>query len=105
MKEEDFYNEGTWAGQPNYECKQCPYKNLDKSKVLEHVARRHVPPPEPEKPTGVVLLDQLPEKSPEKKAPVLKELIVEEGKPAKKKTSKPKEKEVKKDGSNTTDTD
>lgn len=97
MKEEDYYNEGKWAGLPNYECKQCPYKSLDKSKLLEHVATKHVPPPEPEKPTGVILLDQLPEKPPEKK---VSEVKVEA---TKKKIGKPKEKEVKKDGKNSTD--
>ena len=32
------YRITSWAGHPNYECLDCPFKNLDESKVIRHTA-------------------------------------------------------------------
>ena len=32
------YRITSWAGHPNYECLDCPFKYLDEAKVIRHVA-------------------------------------------------------------------
>ena len=32
------YRITSWAGHPNYECLDCPFKHLDEARVIRHVA-------------------------------------------------------------------
>lgn len=35
------YHVGRWAGRMNYECLACPFKHLDRARIIEHVAQAH----------------------------------------------------------------
>ena len=35
------YRITSWAGHPNFECVDCPFKNLDESKVIRHRTAQH----------------------------------------------------------------
>lgn len=35
------YRITSWAGHPNYECLDCPFKHLDESVVIRHRAAQH----------------------------------------------------------------
>ncbi|MFW6079625.1 MAG: hypothetical protein ACODAE_08390 [Gemmatimonadota bacterium] len=35
------WRQTTWAGRPNYACTQCPYKTLDRGRMVRHARREH----------------------------------------------------------------
>ena len=35
------YRITSWAGHPNYECVDCPFKHLDESRVIRHRTDQH----------------------------------------------------------------
>jgi len=41
QKPEEPFTVTTWAGHPNYECRRCSFKTLDREEAVQHVIDRH----------------------------------------------------------------